>query len=86
MEVVIVANKAEVIIEKEKKDLQFETPYSVYIEGDIYDGEYEVTPKTNPQTLETATKVMLQDVLINKIPYYETSNEYGDTIYIGSEV
>lgn len=86
MEVVITCPKTQVEIDASKKDLEFESPYSVYIEGEIYDGDYEVTPKVDAQSLPTATKVMLQDVQINKIPYFETSNEYGNTIYIGSEV
>lgn len=86
MEVIIDTRKTNIEIEKNKTELETSAPYSVYIEGEIYDGDYEVTPTTNPQTLETATKVMLQNVQINKIPYFETANEYGDTVYIGSEV
>ena len=86
MEIIITHPKTQVEIDASKKDLEFESSYSVYIEGEIYDGDYEVTPKVDAQSLPTATKVMLQDVQINKIPYFETSNEYGNTIYIGSEV
>lgn len=52
----------------------------------IYDGEYEVTPKVYGQSLETTGKKMLNDVVIRSIPYYETSNPWGNTVYIGSEV
>ena len=86
MEIIITHPKTQVEIDASKKDLEFESSYSVYIEGEISDGDYEVTPKVDAQSLPTATKVMLQDVQINKIPYFETSNEYGNTIYIGSEV
>lgn len=86
MEIIITHPKTQVEIDASKKDLELESSYSVYIEGEIYDGDYEVTPKVDAQSLPTATKVMLQDVQINKIPYFETSNEYGNTIYIGSEV
>ena len=51
-----------------------------------YSGAYDVTPKTEGQILETENKILRQDVLIKKIPYFETSNEYGETIFIGSEV
>ena len=52
-----------------------------------YDGDYIVTPKTDGQTLETANKVMLNDVTIKAIPYFETSNTSGgSTVYIGTEV
>lgn len=51
-----------------------------------YDGSYDIIPKTTSQTLNTTNKIMRDDVLIEEIPYFETSNEYGNTIYIGSEV
>lgn len=56
-------------------------------EIDIYDGEYEVTPQTNGQTLETAGKRMAEDVQINAIPFFDVSNTAGgSTVYIGSEI
>lgn len=48
-----------------------------------YGGSYEITPTSSDQTLNTNDKIMTNDVLVGKIPYYETSNEYGKTIYIG---
>ena len=49
--------------------------------GEPYEGEYTVIPKANaPTVLETAGKTL------SKIPYYETSNPTGDTVYIASEV
>lgn len=51
-----------------------------------YDGDYTITPSINEQTLETKNKVMTDDLNIKQIPYFQTSNEYGDTIYIGKEV
>lgn len=53
---------------------------------DIYDGEYIVTPKPfTEQILETKEKTMADDVTVLAIPYYETSNVSGITIYIGGE-
>ena len=53
---------------------------------ETYSGEYEVTPSTiSSQILKTADKIMEDDVKVNKIPYWETSNEYGITIYIGND-
>ena len=53
---------------------------------DVYDGEYIVTPiPYDSQTLETKNKVMANDVTVLAIPYYETSNISGITIYIGGE-
>ena len=55
--------------------------------ADSYDGSYEVTPKVDSQILPTADKYMEKDVLINKIPYYSTSNSSGgNTIYIGGNI
>ena len=53
-------------------------------EGDPYEGEYEVTPRTEEQVLATRNKRMLDDVTVHEIPYYETSNPQGGvTVYIG---
>ena len=52
-----------------------------------YKGNYEVTPKITPQVMQTRNLIMDNDVLINKIPYFETGNNSGgNTVYIGSEV
>lgn len=59
------------------------------IEGDIeqYDGPYEVTPDAHaPVILGTSNKILAEDVTVKKIPYYQTSNPSGDTVYIASEV
>lgn len=54
---------------------------------DTYEGPYEVTPKTEAQTLPTAKKVMTDDVTVKSVPYYETNNSSGGlTVYIASEV
>ena len=48
-----------------------------------YTGEYEITPTVEAQTLNTKNKTLRDDLEIKEIPYFETSNEYGNTIYIG---
>lgn len=48
-----------------------------------YTGPYEVTPKVESQSLNTADKHMAHDVTIEPIPYYEVSNQNGKTIIIG---
>ena len=53
---------------------------------DPYLGEYEVTPKVDAQTMPCAGKKMLKDVDIKAIPFFETSNEAGTTVYIAAEV
>lgn len=47
-----------------------------------YEGSYIVVPKVYDQTLETALKTMLDDVLIREIPYEQVANPYGDTVRI----
>lgn len=51
---------------------------------DEYKGTYEITPKANEtQVLETKNKLLNDNVKINKIPYYEVSNnENGKTVII----
>ena len=53
-----------------------------------YDGEYEVIPSAfDSHTLATAYKVLKKDVVVQKVPYYETSNiQNGVTVYIAEEV
>ena len=50
----------------------------------LYTGAYEVTPKIEAQTLDTANRSMEKDVTIHAIPYYEVDNaSNGQTIVIG---
>ena len=43
-----------------------------------YDGEYLVTPQTDEDiTLQTAQKMLDADIKINKIPYFEVTNNLG---------
>lgn len=50
-----------------------------------YEGEYEVIPSLAEDIkLETAKKVMTDDVTVKKVPRYDVTNEAGGTtIYIG---
>ena len=53
-----------------------------------YEGAYEVTPLADGSTtLETAQKFLDSNVVVSKVPYYETSNtDGGETVYIATEV
>ena len=54
---------------------------------EMYNGEYMVTPSPEAQVLETAKKIMKDDVTVKKIPFYNVSNtDGGSTVYIGKEV
>ena len=54
--------------------------------GDPYTGSYTITPKVNEQTMSTRNKLMQDNITIKAIPFYETDNSLGTTIYIGSEL
>ena len=50
---------------------------------DWYPGPYVVTPRIASQELETADLAMREDVTVEGIPWWETSNPYGKTYVIG---
>ena len=54
----------------------------------VYNGVYNVVPSANQKImLETADKLLTDNITVKEIPYYETSNIVGgNTVYIGSEV
>ena len=57
------------------------------IGGDAYEGPYEVTPRAHNETiLETRNKLMADNVTVLEIPYWETTNPDGKTVYIAGEV
>lgn len=52
-----------------------------------YAGPHEVTPKAaEAQTLKTERKVVLHDITVLEVPYWEASNISGMTAYIANEV
>jgi hypothetical protein len=58
-----------------------------YVGGDPYDGDYEVTPKVDAQTMPTKGMVMEEDVTIKSIPFFDVSNmSGGTTVYIAKEI
>lgn len=59
---------------------------SIIYDGDLYEGPYVVTPKVSSQQLATAHKLMDKDVTVLEIPYFETSNQNGITVYIADEL
>lgn len=56
-------------------------------EYEIYDGPYRVIPKTDSEiVLDTDNKLMINDVTVEQVPYYETLNlSGGNTVYIGGD-
>jgi len=58
---------------------------SGYTSGLPYSGAYEVTPMVNDEVkLSTAGRTLAKDLIVLKVPSYETSNlGGGNTFYIG---
>lgn len=58
------------------------------VNGNTYDGPYEVTPRAhNEVILPTRDLFMADDVTVRRVPYYETSNLFdGKTAYIAEEI
>lgn len=54
----------------------------------IYRGSYEVTPLAfEKTTLYTDGRLMIADVVVKEVPYYETSNlSGGTTVYIAGQI
>ena len=54
----------------------------------VYDGEYNVIPKAyEEQVLQTKEKTLLENVTVQKVPYYEVSNTSGgNTVNIAIEI
>lgn len=50
-----------------------------YVDTEAYTGEYEVTPSSETQTLDTTGKRMTRPVVVNPIP-----NNYGLITWNGS--
>lgn len=52
----------------------------------VYTGETEITPRTHSNILlDTKNKRLLSDINVLKVPYFETSNVSGITVYIGGD-
>ena len=57
--------------------VSFSETITPVVTAESYAGPYEVVPKTEGQTLETADKLMARDVTVQAIPFYKTSNQSG---------
>lgn len=59
---------------------------STYWSGETYDGIYTVIPKARTeQSLMTRGLQMTNDVTVTAVPYWETGNETGYTVYIAED-
>lgn len=63
-------------------EVQFDEVHEVTkIFDEVYDGACTVVPQTCDQVLQTKYKFMTDDVTVNAIPTYETSNTAGGTTF-----
>lgn len=68
-------------------DAGFGEIQSVHVGGEVYKGDYTVTPKMEGQTMPTKGKVLIDDVVVKAIPVFRVSNTSGGTtVYIANEV
>lgn len=59
----------------------------IHVGGEVYRGEYTVTPKVSGQVVPTKGKLLLDDMTINPIPFFNVSNTTGgSTVYIAKEI
>lgn len=81
--------EVELLVEDDSVTLELDAinniPTNVY---EKYEGDYVVIPQRGQGTvLETAEKLMSDNVTVKEIPYFVTSNlAGGKTCYIGKEV
>jgi len=55
-------------------------------QGEPYEGPYSVRPKVTSQSLLTRHKLMTDNLTVQEIPYYQTTNAQGGyTVIIGGE-
>lgn len=88
-------------LEFKSKDMSFRTDKKICSEefrldiknyqgmknADIYTGDYTVTPTDIEHQIKTKNKFLNKDLIVKKIPFFETSNEEGgNTVYIGKEL
>ena len=67
--------------------VQFGEIQTVSIGGELYEGEYAVTPKIDQQIMPTKGKLLTNDVTVHPIPFFKTSNTSGGkTVYIAKEI
>ena len=68
-------------------DSLFNIKFGDVVTPDQYEGEYDVTPRAKSEVvLNTDGLMMKSDVTVRKVPYFETSNATGETVYIANEV
>lgn len=72
---------------KKPSSMSVKPPVARDSSAEVYEGPYIANPSIhNNTTFYTKNKMLLDNVTVTKIPYFETSNQSGITAYIASEV
>ncbi len=72
-----------VSVDDAEASLSADSVIVIHVVPTPYEGEYEVTPKARESVvLPTQHKTLTEDVTVQKVPYFETSNDHGTTVYI----
>lgn len=58
---------------------------SISVSGEPYEGDYEVTPTTSEQVLNTKDKLMVDDVTIKAMPFVDTGKIYDEGYEAGKQ-
>ena len=82
-----ISSRNAILLGKIQSHMTLNGKVTISSDHEYFNGDYEVIPKIESQSLETKDKIMSKDVLIKSIPYYEVSNpQGGNTVYIGSDL
>lgn len=55
-------------------------------QAEKYKGPYDITPAISSQVMDTKNKHMTDNVLVEAVPYFETANDSGHTVYIANNI
>lgn len=85
MKVNVTTGNRVVVRQRENKKVNVKTETGM-VSVPAFTGQYEITPHADRETvLECSGKKMTDNVTVFKVPYFETSNPDGQTVYIASE-
>lgn len=72
-----------VSVDDAEASLSADSVIVIHVVPTPYEGEYEVTPKARESVvLPTQNKTLTDNVTVLKVPYFETTNDHGTTVYI----
>jgi len=84
---ITISNQRKIVgrIVRTRQNVQGFISPTTYGQAESYTGDYDITPQAEEQTFSTKGRRMKDDLTIEAIPYFETSNEYGTTVIIGGQ-